>query len=108
LLQNLTSLTGHFLLEAIDLIILGVIVSLLGGLAANYMKKDTKLWQNVVGMIVTFWLWFIAKESALVLIEPEKTLTLWSPLVFFTLAGVVTTIASVFLIYRSDRKIPFR
>lgn len=108
LLQNLTSLTGHFLLEAIDLIIIGVMVSLVGGVAANYMKKDTKLWQNVVGMIVTFWLWFIAKESARVLIEPEKTLTLWSPLVFFTLAGVVTTIASIFVIYRSDKDIPFR
>ncbi len=108
LLQNLASLTGHFLLEAIDLIIIGVMVSLVGGVAANYMKKDTKLWQNVVGMIVTFWLWFIAKESARVLIEPEKTLTLWSPLVFFTLAGVVTTIASIFVIYRSDKDIPFR
>ena len=108
LLQNLTSLTGHFLLEAIDLIILGVMVSLIGGVASHYMKKDPKLWQNVVGMIATFWLWFIAKESALVLIEPEKTLTLWSPLVFFTIAGVVTTITSVFLIYRSDRNIPFR
>jgi putative membrane protein len=108
LLQNLTSLTGHFLLEAIDLIILGVMVSLIGGVASHYMKKDPKLWQNIVGMIVTFWLWFIAKESARVLIEPEKTLTLWSPLIFFTLAGVVTTITSVFVIYRSDRKIPFR
>ena len=107
-LQQSPNIVGYFLLEAIDLIILGVIVSLIGGVASHYMKKDPKIWQNVVGMIVTFWLWFIAKESARVLIEPEKTLTLWSPLVFFTLAGVVTTIASVFVIYRSDRDIPFR
>jgi putative membrane protein len=107
-LHQSPNIVGHFLLDGIDLIILGAMVSLIGGVAAHYMKKDPKLWQNVVGMIVTFWLWFIAKESARVLIEPEKTLTLWSPLVFFTLAGVVTTIASVFVIYRSDRKIPFR
>ena len=102
------NIIGHFLLKAIDLIVLGAIVSLLGGIASNYMKKDPKMWQNVVGIIVAFWLRFIAIESAKVILEPEKTITFWSPLIFFTLAGVVTTITSVFVIYRSDRKIPFR
>lgn len=102
------TLVGHFLLEAIDLIILGAMVALLGGVASYYMKKDSKIWQNVVGIIVAFWLWFIATESARVLIEPDKTLNIWSPLVFFTLAGVITTITSVFVIYRSDRKLPFK
>ena len=96
------------MLAAIDLIILGAMVSLIGGVAAHYIRKDPKIWQNVVGIIVTFWIRFIAIESARVLIEPDKTLTLFSPLVFYALAGVVTTITSVFIIYGSDRKIPFQ
>ncbi|MGD2142498.1 MAG: DUF373 family protein, partial [Candidatus Bathyarchaeota archaeon] len=107
-IQNSPSLIGNFLLESIDLIILGVMVSLIGGIAAHYIRKDPKIWQNIVGIIISFWLRFIAIESAKVLLEPEETLSLFSPLVFFTLAGVVTTIASVFVIYGSNRKIPFQ
>ncbi|MCW3978466.1 MAG: DUF373 family protein [Candidatus Bathyarchaeota archaeon] len=107
-LQQSPLLIGHFILDAIDFIILGVMVSLIGGVASFYMQKDSKMYQNVVGMIVTFWLRFIAIESAKVLIEPERTLTLWSPLVFMTLAGVVTTITSVFFIYGAYKKLPFR
>jgi putative membrane protein len=107
-LQQSPTLIGHFLLEAIDLIILGAMVSLIGGVAAHYIRKDSKIWQNIVGIIVTFWLRFIAIESAKVLIEPEKTLHLFSPLVIFTIAGVVTTIASVLVIYGRDRNIPFQ
>jgi putative membrane protein len=107
-IQESPNIIGHFMFDAIDLIILGAMVSLIGGVAAHYIRKDPKIWQNVVGIIVTFWLRFIALESARVLIEPDKTVTLFSPLVFYALAGVVTTITSVFIIYGSDRKIPFQ
>jgi putative membrane protein len=107
-LQISPNLIGHFLLEAIDFIILGAMVALIGGVAAYYMQKDSKVWQNVVGMIVTFWLRFIAIESAKVLIEPEKTLTLWSPLVFMTIAGVLTTILAVYIIYGTSKTLPFK
>ena len=73
--------------------------SLIGGIASHYLEKDIKMLQSVVGIIVTFWLWQIAKESARVLLEPEKTLSLQSPLVIMTMAGVLTTIMSVFFIY---------
>jgi putative membrane protein len=106
--QQSPNLIGHFMLAGIDLIILGAMVSLIGGVAAHYIRKDPKIWQNVVGIIVTFWIRFIALESVMVLIEPDKTLTLFSPLVLYTLAGVVTTITSVFIIYGSNRKIPFQ
>ncbi|MFB0558548.1 MAG: DUF373 family protein [Candidatus Bathyarchaeia archaeon] len=107
-LQQSPTLIGHFLIDAIDFIILGAMVSLIGGVASLYMQKDSKIYQNVVGMIVTFWLRFIVIESAKVLIEPEKTITLWSPLVVMTLAGVVTTITSVFFIYGAYKKLPFK
>lgn len=93
------------MLKAIDLIIFGGMVALVGGVAAYYLQRDSKMWWNIVGMIVSFWLRFIAIESAKVLIEPEKTLTLWSPLVIMTLAGVVTTITSVFIIYGTHKRL---
>jgi len=107
-LQLSPTLIGTFLLKAIDLIILGVMVALIGGFASYYIQKDQRKWQNVVGMIVAFWLRVIAIESAKVLNEPEKALTLWSPLVVMTIWGVVTTITSVFIIYGAYRKLPFR
>ncbi len=107
-LQQSPTLIGHFILGAIDFLILGVMVSLIGGIASYYIQKDSKIFQNIVGIIVTFWLRFIAIESARILIYPEKTLTLWSPLVFMTLAGVVTTIMSVFFIYGQYKKTQLR
>jgi putative membrane protein len=98
-LQKTPFIIGNFLLSAIDFVILGAMVSLIGGIASHYLEKDIKMLQSVVGIIVTFWLWQIAKESARVLLEPEKTLSLQSPLVIMTMAGVLTTIMSVFFIY---------
>lgn len=107
-LQLSPTLIGAFLLKAIDLIILGAMVTLIGGVASYYMQRDSKIMWNIVGMIVTFWLRFIAIESAKVLMEPEKVLTLQSPLVFMALAGVVTTITSIFVIYGTRKKLPFK
>ena len=107
-LQRSPNLIGYFMLEAVDFIILGIMVSLIGGIAAYYIRKDQKIWQNIVGIVVSFWIRFIAIESARVIIEPERTFTLYSPLVFYTLAGVLTTITFVFIIYRSDRNLPFQ
>ncbi len=106
--QYIPTLLGAFLMRGIDFIILGVMVSLIGGLASYYMQRDEKIWQNVVGMIVVFWLRFIIVELAKVLMEPGKTVSLWSPLVFFTIASVTTTIASVVVIYSRFKRITFR
>jgi putative membrane protein len=101
------TLVGAFLLKGIDLIVLGVMVALFGGMAANYMIRDRKIWRNIVGVIVIFWIRFITIESGKVLLEPEKSLTLFSPLVFFTIAGVATTIFSVVYIYKGYRNFSF-
>jgi putative membrane protein len=104
-LQVIPTLLGAFLLQAIDFIILGAMVTLIGGIAAYYMRRDAKLIWNIIGMIVIFWLRFIAIESAKTLMEPEKVLTLQSPLVIMSIAGVVTTITSVFVIYGTRRRL---
>ena len=105
-LQLSPALVATFLMKSIDLIIFGTMIALIGGFASYYMQKDPKKWQNVVGIIVTFWLRFIVIESAKLLTEPDRTLTLWSPLVVMTLWGVLTTITSVFFIYGTYKKLP--
>ena len=59
-----------------------------------------KIWENVIGLIFLFWMRLIVLESAEILIDPEITLTLVSPLIFYTVAGVATIILAVILIYR--------
>lgn len=101
---NLPALFGAFLLRGADLIIIGIVIPLIGGIASYYLQKDIKIWQNVVGLIFLFWMRFIVIESAKVLIDPEITLTFFSPLIFYTVVGVITTIISVAVIYRNYRK----
>lgn len=98
-------LVGNFLLKATDLIVFGAAVALLGGFASYYLQGDPRRWRNVVGLIVTFWLRFIAIESAKVLNEPERMLTLTSPLVLMTIWGFITTITSVFILYGFHKKL---
>ncbi|MEM3041910.1 MAG: DUF373 family protein [Nitrososphaerota archaeon] len=105
-LQLSPRLISAFILSSIDLIIVGVMVALLGGFASYYMQKDPKKWQNVVGIIVTFWLRFILIESAVQLSQPDRPLTLWSPLVVMTFWGVLTTVTAVFFIYGAYKKLP--
>ena len=104
----LPTLVAQFLLKGIDLIIIGLMVSLIGQVASHFMQKEFgKLYQNVLSIIIAFWMRFITIEAARILLEPDVTLTLWSPLIFYTLASVATTIVAVVLIYSRYKKLPF-
>jgi uncharacterized membrane protein len=105
--SHMPLLLGAFVLRGIDFIILGAVVGLFGGMVSYYMNKDRKFWQNVIVIIILFWMRLIAIEAAGVLIEPEKSLSLWSPLVFYSLASVITTIVSVILVVKRQRRLPF-
>ena len=108
-LERSSKIVAGFILGSVNYITMGVAVALTGGIASHYMQRDPKIMQNVVGLIVTFWIWRIAIESANVLIEPEKSFTLNSPLVFMIVGGMVTTIFSVFIIYGAYKdRLPFK
>lgn len=95
-------LAGAFFLRGTDLISLGLAVVIIGDAASHYIqeRKTIKVWENMVGLIFLFWMRLIVLESTEVLMNPEITLTLFSPLIFYTVAGVATTIIAVILIYR--------
>ncbi len=96
------NLAGAFFLRGTDLISLGLAVVIIGDAASDYIqeRKTIKVWENVVGLIFLFWMRLIVLESTDVLMKPEITITLFSPLIFYTVAGVATTIIAVILIYR--------
>lgn len=98
---HLPDLAGAFFIRGTDLIVLGAAIALIGDSARHYIQKKTvKIWENVIGLIFLFWMRLIVLESAEILIDPEITLTLMSPLIFYTVAGVATIILAVILIYR--------
>jgi hypothetical protein len=89
-----------FLLKGIDLIIVSMMVILIGGAVVHYLRKDERLGQSIVSINLTFWVRFIVVESAKIFQNPETPISITSPLIFYTVASVATTIIAVFLTYR--------
>jgi len=50
-------------------------------------------------------MFLIVIEASKILINPEIQITMFSPLIFYTVAEVATTILSVVVIYRNYRRI---
>jgi putative membrane protein len=96
-----------FLLKGIDLIIVSVMVILIGGAVMHYLRKDERLGQSLVSINLTFWVRFIVVESAKIFQNPETPISIASPLIFYTVASVATTIIAVFLTYRKYKRLPF-
>jgi putative membrane protein len=99
--SNLPELTGAFLTRGTDLITLGIAAAIIGNSVSHYIRKHNKrILENVIGIIFLFWMRLIVLESAKILQDPEITLTLFSPLIYYTVAGVTTTIILIVFIYR--------
>ena len=96
-----------FLLKSIDLIILGILVISVGGAVSHYLRKDERLAQSIVSINLAVWVRFIVIESAKVVENPETQLDVFSPLIFYTVASVLTTVIIVFLTYRRYKRLPF-
>jgi len=99
---NLPTLAAAFFMKGMDLIALAIGVVIIGDAASDYIleRKTISIWENVIGLIFLFWMRLIVLESTEVLMNPEISITLFSPLIFYTVAGVTTTIIAVVFIYR--------
>jgi putative membrane protein len=99
--SQLPDLVGSFFTRGTDLIVLGIVIAITGDAASHYIQKHTpKIWENIIGLIFLFWIRLIVLESAKILLNPEITITPFSPLIFYTIAGLTTTIIMVILVYR--------
>lgn len=99
---NLPDLLGSFIIHSMDMVSLGIGIAVLGDGISTYVqdKEDTRKWGNLIGLIFLFWIRPIIIEAAKILRNPGTEVTLFSPLIIYTVLGVFTTTITVAAIYR--------
>jgi putative membrane protein len=102
-LNNLPQIIGFFMQGSVDLIIVGVCVTLSGRAIRWYLERDTRLLRNVALIVSIAWSRQILYAASDLLINPSM-----SPekLIFSIIVGILIGVASVliiFVIHRSAR-----
>jgi putative membrane protein len=99
---NIADLLGAFIIHGADMISLGIGISILGDGVSTFIqdREDVKVWGNVIGLIFLLWMRPIVIEAAKVLRNPGAEITMFSPLIIYTILGAITTIIAVTWIYR--------
>ena len=99
---NAADILGAFTIHGADMITLGIGIAILGDGISTYVqdREDTSVWTNVIGLIFLFWIRPIVIEASKVLRNPGTEITIFSPLIIYTVAGAVTTIIAVTWIYK--------
>ena len=95
-------MTGVFVVSSIDLITIGVCLSLLGGVVYYFIKRDSRFWRNIATIIMTIWVRFILTDSFRLLISPGGSLI---PLIAVIGVGSVVVSAAIWLLYHKVRRI---
>jgi putative membrane protein len=100
--SNAPNLLGAFIIHGADMISLGIGIAILGDGASIFIqeREDTKVWRNVIGLIFLLWMRPIVIEAAKILRNPGTKITMFSPLIIYTVMGAVTTITVVTWVYR--------
>jgi len=94
-------LVGVFVVSSVDLIMIGVCLSLLGGVVYYFIKRDSRFWRNVATIIVAVWVRFILMDSFRLLISPAGSVT---PLIVVIGVGSVVVSVVVWLLYHRVRR----
>jgi putative membrane protein len=102
-LSNLPKIIGYFIGGSMDLIVVGICVTLLGRAIRWYMEHDTRLLRNAALIVTIAWSRWILEGTSSVLIKPEMG---YEKLIFSIIVGILIGIASVLVIlviHRSAR-----
>ncbi|HVP92958.1 MAG TPA: DUF373 family protein [Acidobacteriota bacterium] len=102
LLSILPQFTGYFIKGAMDLMVIGVILTLLGRAMRWYFEHDVKLLRNAALIVSVGWFRQILDATSDVLINPAVS----ERLIFSIIIGILIGIASilvVLVIHRSAR-----
>lgn len=103
-LSLLPRIAGHFIKGAMDLIVVGICVILLGKAIRLYFERDARLLRNAALIVSIGWSRQILEGTSAVLINPDADPAL---LIFSIVIGILIGIASVlviFVIHRSARE----
>ena len=100
--SNTPDLLGSFIIHSMDMVSIGIGIAILGDGISTYIqdRDDEKIWGNLIGLIFLFWIRPIIIEAAKILRNPGTEITLFSPLIIYTVLGVFTTTITVAAIYR--------
>jgi putative membrane protein len=100
----LPKVAGYFIKGVMDLMIIGICVTLLGRAIRWYFEHDVRLLRNAALIATVAWTRIIFDETSTVLIEPTWG---YEKLVLSVVVGILIGVASVlvvFVVHRSARK----
>lgn len=102
-LNNLPQIIGFFMQGSVDLIIVGICVTLSGRAIRRYLERDTRLLRNVALIVSIAWSRQILYAASDLLINPSMGP---EKLIFSIVVGILIGVASIliiFVIHRSAR-----
>jgi putative membrane protein len=99
---NSADLIGAFISKGTDMVTLGLGIAITGDGISTYVqnKEDPKVWSNMIGILVLLWMRPISIEASQIIRNPGVTITVFSPLIIYTVLGVITLTLFVTWVYR--------
>jgi putative membrane protein len=99
---NSADLIGAFISKGTDMVTLGLGIAIAGDGISIYVqdKEDLKVWSNMIGILLLLWMRPISIEAAHIIRNPDVTITVFSPLIIYTVLGVVSLTLFVTWVYR--------
>ena len=99
---NSADLIGAFISKGTDMVTLGLGIAIAGDGISTYVqnREDPKVWSNMIGILVLLWMRPISIEASHIIRNPGVTITVFSPLIIYTVLGVITLTLFVTWVYR--------
>jgi len=99
---NSADLIGAFISKGTDMVTLGLGIAIAGDGISTYVqnREDPKVWSNMIGILVLLWMRPISIEASHIIRNPGVNITVFSPLIIYTVLGVITLTLFVTWVYR--------
>jgi len=99
---NSADLIGAFISKGTDMATLGLGIAIAGDGISSYVQNrdDPKVWSNMIGILLLLWMRPISLEASYIIRNPNVPITIFSPLIIYTVMGVVTLTLFVTWVYR--------
>ncbi|HYB92717.1 MAG TPA: DUF373 family protein [archaeon] len=94
-------LFGYFLQQSIYLIVTGVAIFLIGSVIHHYFTHDVRIWQNIVGVVITITIYPVVLEISKILITPTYPL---QNLTYWVSIGIAASVVSILAVYSAHRR----
>ena len=102
-IPKIAPITGSFIKGAMDLVVVGIVIILLGRNMRLYFERDPRILRNSALIVSVAWSRWILDATSSILIEPTKP---YDALIFNVVVGILIGIASVLIVlilHRSTR-----